>query len=167
MDPVDKFLCDGMLGSVARWLRLLGFDTEYAGSQVSDDEVLAWAEREGRFIATRDLELTQRALKRGLGVLLLKEGTKEEQLLLLLMHTGATLDPARFFTRCSDCGALLEKRDLAMVADKVPAAVADSHTEFWQCPRCGHVYWQGSHVSEIEKKILDLVRSIAEGQGAR
>lgn len=161
MDPVDRFLCDGMLGSVARWLRLLGFDAAYAGSELGDEEVLDWAEREGRFLATRDLGLVQRAIKRGVGSLLLKAGSKEEQLLLLLMHSGAKLDPERFLTRCSECGALLDRVPKETVAHEIPDAVRDAQEEFWKCPRCGHVYWQGSHVTEIEKKILDLAKKIA------
>ena len=161
MDPVDKFLCDAMLGSVARWLRLLGYDAAYAGPQASDDEVLAQAEREGRFLATRDLELVQRALRKGVGALLLKEASKEEQVLLLLMHAGAKLDPDRFFTRCTECGALLAKATKDEVRERIPPAVAESHTDFWRCPSCSHVYWQGSHVTEIEKKILELARRIA------
>src|SRR5688572_26412682 len=98
-----------MLGSVARWLRLLGYDAAYAGSKASDTEVLERAEREGRFLATRDVQLVQRALRAGIGALLLKEASKEEQVLLLLMHAGATLDPDRFFTRCTECGELLAK----------------------------------------------------------
>ncbi|MGH2670791.1 MAG: Mut7-C RNAse domain-containing protein, partial [bacterium] len=113
-EPV-KFLCDGMLGSVARWLRLLGFDAAYAGSEATDSEVLARAEREGRFLATRDLQLVQRSLKKGVPALLLRPGTKEEQLLILLMHSGADLDPARFFTRCTDCGELLRAADAEQV----------------------------------------------------
>jgi uncharacterized protein len=151
-----------MLGSVARWLRLLGYDAAYAGSQASDTEILERAEREGRFLATRDVQLVQRALQRGIGALLLKEASKEEQVLLLLMHAGAKLDPERFFTRCTECGALLEKVDKADVANVVPPAVLEAHETYWRCPSCAHVYWQGSHVSEIEKKILELARRIAE-----
>ncbi|HEX9816997.1 MAG TPA: Mut7-C RNAse domain-containing protein [Candidatus Thermoplasmatota archaeon] len=161
MDRVEKFLCDGMLGAVARWLRLMGYDAAYAGSTATDTEVLERAEREGRFLATRDLELVQRALRAGIGVLLLKEASKEEQVLLLLMHAGATLDPARFFTRCTECGELLAKVSKDEVLDKIPPAVAEAHSEFWRCPGCAHVYWHGSHVTEIEKKILDMARRIA------
>ena len=163
MAAPERFLCDGMLGSVTRWLRLLGFDAAYAGSTASDDEVLARAEREGRFLVTRDLELVQRCIRRQHPALLLKAGTKEEQLLIVLMHSGANLDPAKFLTRCTECGAVLEKVALADVVDHVPESVRGSRTEFWKCPDCGHVYWQGSHVTEIEAKILDLARKLAAG----
>jgi uncharacterized protein len=161
VDPVEKFLCDAMLGSVARWLRLLGYDAAYVGPKASDDEVLAQAERENRFLATRDLQLMQRALRRNLGALLLKEASKEEQVLLLLMHAGAKLDPSRFFTRCTECGELLQRATKSDVLDTLPPSVAKTHDEFWRCPACSHVYWQGSHVTEIEKKILELARRIA------
>lgn len=150
-----------MLGSVARWLRLLGFDAAYTGSQASDDEILDRAEREQRFVATRDLAMVQRAIKRGIQALLLKPGTKEEQLLILLMHSGARLDPQKFFTRCTECGEKLVRAPLSEVEDRVPEAVRAAHQEFWRCPACGHVYWQGSHVSEIEQKILDLARRLS------
>lgn len=151
-----------MLGSVARWLRILGFDAAYAGSTATDDDVLAQAEREGRFLATRDLALVQRAIKRRVPALLLKHGTKEEQLLLLLMHSGAALDPNLFFTRCTECSEVLEPATLQQVHDRVPESMRDGARPFWRCPRCGHVYWQGSHVNEMEAKILDLARQLAD-----
>lgn len=150
-----------MLGSVARWLRLLGFDAAYSGSEASDEEILDRAEREGRFLATRDLAMVQRALKREIPALLLKPGSKEEQLLILLMHSGARLDSQKFFTRCTECGEQLARAALSEVEDRVPDAVREVHQEFWRCPACGHVYWQGSHVSEIEQKILELARRLA------
>jgi len=151
-----------MLGSLTRWLRLLGFDAAYAGSVATDEEVLAQAEREDRFIVTRDLQLVQRCIKKGTPALLLKPGTKEEQILILLTHSGAPLDPKRFLTRCTECGATLDKVGLDAVAAKVPESVRGLHTEYSLCPSCGHVYWQGSHVTEIEAKILDLARKLAE-----
>lgn len=152
-----------MLGSLTRWLRLLGFDAAYAGSTASDEEVLARAEREGRLLVTADLALVQRCLKKQVPALLLRPATKEEQLLILLTHSGADLDPARFLTRCTECGALLDKVGLADVADRVPDGVRTTHTDFWKCPDCAHVYWQGSHTTEIEAKILDLARALARG----
>lgn len=163
MAAPDRFLCDGMLGSLARWLRLLGFDAAYAGSQMKDDEVLAWAEREGRFLVTRDLGLVQRCIKKGVPALLMKAGTKEEQMLLLLTHSGATLDPSRFLSRCTHCGAVLAAATTDSVKDQVPPSVAATHDRFWRCPQCTKVYWQGSHVDAIEEKILDLARRIASG----
>lgn len=151
-----------MLGSLTRWLRLLGFDAAYAGSTATDDEVLARAVSEGRFLVTRDLTLVQRCIKRGIPALLLKPGTKEEQLLILLTHSGAPLDPAKFLTRCTECGALLSKVPLGSVADRVPVSVQQVHAEYWECPSCRHIYWQGSHVDEIEAKILDLARKLAD-----
>lgn len=161
MAAPERFLCDGMLGSLARWLRLLGFDAAYAGSQASDDDVLAQAEREGRFLVTRDLQLVQRCIKKGVPALLMKAGSKEEQMLLLLTHSGAKLEPEKFLTRCTQCGQVLQAASRDEVRADVPEAVASAHQRFWRCPGCAKVYWQGSHVDAIEAKILDLARQIA------
>ena len=52
-----KFLCDQMLGTLAKWLRLLGFDTFYANDEIKDDILLLIAKKENRAIITRDKEL--------------------------------------------------------------------------------------------------------------
>ena len=61
-----KFLCDQMLGTLATWLRLFGFDTFYANSEIDDDELLDITKKENRTLVTRDKELTIRASKRKL-----------------------------------------------------------------------------------------------------
>ena len=65
-----KFIADSMLGDVARWLRMLGYDTLYSKS-IKDHEILIIAERDDRVILTRDISLVRRARKRGLRAILI------------------------------------------------------------------------------------------------
>ncbi|QQG40096.1 MAG: DUF5615 family PIN-like protein [Candidatus Aenigmatarchaeota archaeon] len=54
-----RFLADDMLGSLVRWLRMIGYDTVYSKSlDLSDDEIVALAKKEGRTIVTRDRGLS-------------------------------------------------------------------------------------------------------------
>ena len=64
-----KFLCDQMLGTLATWLRLFGFDTFYANAEMDDDELLKIAEKENRVLITRDKELIIRAKKKNIKVI--------------------------------------------------------------------------------------------------
>ena len=53
-----KFVVDGMLGKLARWLRMMGHDVEYSNS-MDDSELLTIARKEQRILLTRDFELYQ------------------------------------------------------------------------------------------------------------
>lgn len=155
------FVCDGMLGSLARWLRLLGFDTLYAGSHLDDNDVLELCRREGRVLLTRDVALLQRARNQNQGCWDLSDGTVQSQVQSLLERAAIHLDPERFFTRCTRCNGSLGPRTKAEVASRVPAGILELHTQFWQCGACGHVYWKGTHVEEIHRKLAGFRPSSA------
>lgn len=156
MGDEPRLLCDGMLGSLARWLRLVGFDTAYAASTLSDDEVLALCGREGRLLVTRDVSLHQRGLRMGLSCQVLDDESVLDQVQVLVRRGALRLDPARFFSRCTRCNGGLEKETPAAVRGSVPPAVFDQHEEFWRCASCGHIYWKGTHVEEIHRRLAGL-----------
>jgi uncharacterized protein len=151
-----------MLGSLTRWLRLLGFDAAYVGSQLDDGQVLDWARQDGRFLVSCDQELVQRAMRADVPSLLLRPGPVQDQLLILLAHAGVALDPERYFTRCTACGEALKLANKGVVDEEVPPSVRALHTTFWRCPNCRKIYWEGSHVDAIEKQVFDLLRRLQE-----
>lgn len=162
MEAGPRFLCDGMLGDVARWLRLLGFDAAYAGSQAADDELLEGSVREGRILATRDVALAQRAQKRGVPCVRLSGGSRTRELEALLRGVGAIIDRARCFTRCTHCNHPLERVEPVQVQEKVPPAAWAAHASFSRCTGCGHVYWEGTHVAEIEREVQEIQKRLAQ-----
>jgi len=144
-----RFLCDHMLGSLARWLRFLGYDTMYPEA-MDDTKLLKLARAEGRFLLTRDIELSERAGKDGM---LVKSIELEGQLRVVKRELHLDLDDARLLTRCSLCNTPLEDVPKARVKGMVPEAVFERQEEFWRCPGCGQLYWPGSHYDKIREKL--------------
>ena len=149
-----RFLADAMLGRLARWLRLLGFDTAYDAA-IADADLARRAFEEGRIVLTRDRALPDEwRLPR---VLVLRSETPGEQL-RELARVFPLRRAARLFSRCSRCNAPLEEVAPAAVAARVPARVLARRPLFHRCRGCGRVYWAGSHVERI-RRALDRIWS--------
>ncbi len=154
-----KFIVDSMLGDVARWLRLLGHDTLYS-KDYEDWEILRVAEKENRTIVTRDVGLFRRAKKRGINAVYVYPGEIHEMLATIAKYTGIRLvfDPNS--TRCPLCNTRLVKITKAEAISLVPKDVGTRYNTFWKCPKCGKIYWQGTHwrtISFILEKASSLV----------
>jgi hypothetical protein len=131
-----------MLGRLARWLRLLGYDTLY--DPRADDRALArQSAAEGRILLTRDRGLlARRIVTQGL---LVEHDHLAGQLRQVATACGLVLDPGRCFTRCLSCNAGTGEAERSEVAGRVPPFVLRTHERFRACPGCGRVYWAGSH----------------------
>lgn len=141
--PPLQLLADAMLGRLARWLRLMGYDTAYDNA-ADDHELARRARAEGRVLLTRDRELAARA---GLRTLLIESETLEEQVGEIRASLGPP--PAPSLSRCSICNEPLEEARAEDVSGRVPAYVLRSHSRFHTCPHCERVYWAGSHVEAM------------------
>jgi uncharacterized protein with PIN domain len=133
-----KFVVDAMLGKLARWLRILGYDTSY-DPKYEDWKIIKIAEDEKRIIITRDRGLCQRAKKRGLECFYIIPGTEIEDMLARLAlkyNLDLTLDPN--FSRCSVCNGILRKID----------------DNLWECSKCGKKYWKGAHWRTMENILI-------------
>lgn len=152
--PAPFFIVDGMLGTLARWLRLLGFDTIYCDNW-SDDEILKATGT--RTLLTRDKQLLSRAQARGLNAINPGHCSIANQLLRLREQSHITFeaDPAR--CRCPHCNHLLRSVSKAKVSDRVPAGSLRRYTQFWECrnPECRQVYWQGRHWQRIGRTLAE------------
>ena len=144
-----KFLADHMLGTLAKWLRLLGQDVTYPGP-VADNDLKAEAEKEGRTILTRDRELAGRVA----GGIYIESDDLEEQLLQVMRAFG--IPPDLRPERCSVCNSPLAAVAKADVAGKVPEKVLEYQQEFWHCAKCGRFYWKGSHWTRMEERLRAL-----------
>ena len=136
-----------MLGRLAKWLRLLGYDTAYANNAM-DHELARRARVEGRVLLTRDKELSNR---RGLKTLFVQSQQLEQQVQEVRDALGEPPDPS--LSRCSICNVVLEDAAAEDVADRVPPYVLKTHSQFRRCPRCGRVYWSGSHVEAMNEQL--------------
>lgn len=158
-----RFLADAMLGRLAKWLRILGYDAEYFRGE--DDELLRLARREGRVLLTRDTRLLRRRVPgmcpplagadRLPAHLFIQSDHVMEQLrqVVTALRLDPTAPPAR---RCVCCNALLEPRLKSEVFGLVPEFVWSRHETFWVCPGCQRIYWAGSHQRRMKEAIKAL-----------
>ena len=135
------FFADAHLGGLARFLRMLGFDTLYDNS-IDDAALIAVAHREQRIILTRDRELLKcRDVPHGCFVHTIKV---EAQLIEVATRYGLAKE-MRPFTLCLHCNLALVPATPAEVRDKVPEPILGRYAQFVRCPGCECIYWPGSH----------------------
>jgi uncharacterized protein with PIN domain len=139
-----KFIADGMLGKLTRWLRMLGHDVTYS-NQSDDAELIAIAENGHRILLTRDSELYQRAIGKGIEAFYVEGRTEAEKLseLAARFDFPLTIDLKR--SRCPRCNAKIELTPKEALAGQVEKNTFIYYDEFWKCSNCGRVYWQGTH----------------------
>jgi len=142
-----SFVVDGMLGTLARWLRILGYDTRFDPG-LDDHQLLRLARAENRVLLTRDRELARR---RGARTLFVTGERLEDQIRQVL--TDLNLAPgqpgAEGPSRCPVCNTPLEAINRQTAAARVPAYVAQTQDQFRSCPGCQRVYWRGSHWQQM------------------
>lgn len=142
-----KFLVDAMLGKLAKWLRILGYDTLYY-RDLEDEQLLRLAEAEGRVLLTGDEELGRH------GMFISSDDWREQ---LRELAEAVELDTSGVFTRCIECNVPLEPAGRAEVEGEVPPYILATQEEFGRCPRCGRIYWRGTHfahtLAEVERII--------------
>ncbi len=142
-----RFIADKMLGRLAKWLRILGFDTVYLPipSLVEiKEEVQA-----GRVFLTRSQGLLTRVEA---GVLIASDRV-EDQLRELCDAGCIELDDRKWFSRCIRCNEALVTVSREEVDCLVPEYVRLTAASFALCPLCGRIYWPGSHSARIEERI--------------
>ncbi|MFH1038609.1 MAG: Mut7-C RNAse domain-containing protein [PVC group bacterium] len=141
--PLRKtaFILDVHLGTLARRLRMLGFDTLYR-NDYDDPEIIRTALKDKRIILTRDRGILKNSLvTHGYWI---RASAPEDQLREVLERFDlfAAIRP---FGRCITCNGLIEEVSKEAVLDRLPPKTKTSHDRFRICIGCGKVYWQGSH----------------------
>ncbi len=157
-----RFLCDGMLGKLARWLRLLGHDVKYS-REIDDDDLIVLSASEDRILLTRDVELYRKALKLGGKAFLIKGKTRAEKLAELAKNFKLKLDVNTSLSRCPKCNTQIKHVPKDEIFDRIPEHTRKIYDEFWICPKCGQIYWRGSHWRKITE-ILEESRKLMEIQ---
>jgi uncharacterized protein with PIN domain len=138
-----RYLSDGTVARLARWLRLFGLDVGDASG--SDSELLRRARLESRTILTRCRRLQRRDPAR---VVLLASDDLDLQIgqVLSIEPMGEPL------SRCSLCNAPLAPVGCEEAREHVPPYVYAHHVSFVRCPSCGRIYWEGTHVERIRRR---------------
>ncbi|MGD9047116.1 MAG: Mut7-C RNAse domain-containing protein [Anaerolineae bacterium] len=150
-----RFIADAMLGTLAKWLRILGYDTLF-DPNLDDHQLVRLARAQGRVLLTRDRELARR---RGLSVLLVSSEHLGAQVGQVLAEFN--LEPDQSFSRCPVCNVPLAKVDHETARSRVPAYVAQTHKTFKSCPACQRIYWRGSHWQRMDDQLARMLEDHA------
>lgn len=147
-----NLILDGMLGKLARWLRMMGHDTKYS-TTLLDAELLAIAKQEKRVLLTRDLALYKQATAKGLEAFCVEGTTEAHRLAEISARFDVALAIDLEQSRCPKCNTKLATAAKKEIADKVEQNTLKFYNEFWRCLNCSVVYWQGAHWTKIRATI--------------
>lgn len=143
-----------MLGGLARWLRMLGYETQYEPN-VNDDTLLQQSQASLAVLLTRDEELHTRAVKRNIGSVLVVGDREEIRLAQLSKNLGISLEINMTTTRCPICGSTISEISKDEAAKSVPPTSLKLYDRFWRCTNesCAKTYWVGSHWKRIHETL--------------
>ncbi len=149
-------MIDGMLGKLARWLRLIGNDVEYS-RDLGDKELLRRASTSSMVLLTSDLNLYRLAVAKGVIAYLVKGKNEPERLASIVKRFNLRLEFNPSSSRCPKCGAEIEEAPKETVRNEVPDSTYEAYDEFWICtnPYCRKIYWRGSHWKNIMEVLAD------------
>ncbi|MDA4113172.1 MAG: Mut7-C RNAse domain-containing protein [Thaumarchaeota archaeon] len=149
MGGPTRFIADAMLGSLARKLRIFGFDTLYFRDG-PDAELERIAKVEDRVILTSDRALFERSSGRGLPALMISGSSERARLESLLARSrAASLSLTPGGPRCALCNCVLERLNRAQVSGFLPDSMSRRHRVFYRCTACQKFYWKGGHWSRM------------------
>lgn len=146
-----KFITDASLGRLAKWLRILGYNTVVFPNQAGR-EMLRQAATEGRIVLTRRKDMTGRQFS---GCLFLITGVDvASQLNDVISKYSLKVDQQKMFGICLECNEKLYPVTREAVHDLVPPFIFENCTEYNQCPRCHKIYWAGTH----QRNALEFIK---------
>jgi uncharacterized protein len=148
-----KFIADRMLGKLAKELRMLGYDTVYYQGEDAYP-LIKLAREEDRVILTRSTRFTAKRPEDR--IVRITEDKPSLQLKELIQRKTISLIEEPLFSRCLVCNTLLNEIPREEVEGKVPDFIFYQQREFFRCPQCSRVYWQGSHQDHMKKRIERL-----------
>jgi len=148
-----KFIADRMLGKLAKELRMLGYDTVYCRSE-NAYPLIKLAREEGRVILTRNTKLIPKQPEDR--IVRIMEDKPSDQLRELIQRRIISLGEEPIFSRCLLCNILLNEMPREEAEGRVPDFIFYQRKEFFRCPQCSRIYWQGSHQDHMQKKIEEL-----------
>ncbi len=150
-----RFLVDVNVGRLAKWLRVLGYDTLFPAHE-EDNELIRIGLRDSRIILTRDSGFMQRwVVTTGrLKVLLIRDDDLRSQFRQVVQYFN--LSNRNGFSRCIRCNELLIDFSRELAKEQVPPYVYRTQQEFMRYPICQRVYWRGTHWANMDKELTQL-----------
>ena len=146
------------MGKLAKWLRLMGYDTLFFNG--SDDyQMVLKALAEGRVILTRDTQIMKRGVvTSGRLRAVLINGDEPEKQMRQVINTLNLNCQFRPFTLCLECNQPLVERSKDQVKDRVPPYVFKTQSQYMECPACHRIYWRGTHWQKMTCRLERLAK---------
>ncbi|MEK6821855.1 MAG: Mut7-C RNAse domain-containing protein [Thermoproteota archaeon] len=150
-ESAPTFFVDAMLGNIARKLRLLGYDSQYF-SDIDDEKLIDSARKEKRIIISKDEELIKKAQKLAMRSIYITKEEEIEQFLEIIRSVNLKrIQINGDTTRCPKCNSVTESVDKDIIKEKIPQGVLKSNDKFWRCKCCNQVYWEGTHIKNLQE----------------
>jgi uncharacterized protein with PIN domain len=161
-----RLIADNNVGKLARWLRLIGYDTTLL-RQKDDAQMIKIALGENRVILTKDAQFMKRRLVTN-GTLKTVHIEQDDPKLQVqeVVKTLALDYHFKPFSLCLECNRALVARNKEEVKNLVPTRVFETQTQYTQCPVCHRIYWPGTHWQAMGKKLRDLQRGRDENHAS-
>jgi hypothetical protein len=144
-----RFLCDGMLGTLCKYLRVCGYDAAYSNEGL---KILIRAMAEDRTILTRNTRLKGRS-----GIHFIAAEDPLEQFRQVRKHFNLK-SRMKYLSRCLVCNGLLAPVEKEAVRDRIPFYTYRKFDDFKECPACRKVYWRGSHYENMVEQIKRIMK---------
>ena len=150
-----KFIVDVNAGRLAKWLRIMGYDTAFVPG-IEDGRLVSIARDEGRILLTRDRNVMKRRpiAKGEIQALLLASDRLDGQLRQVV--DAFRLDDRRAFSLCIECNVPLRRAEREDIRERVPAYVFQTQEQIDECPSCRKPYWRGTHWRNVRRELARL-----------
>jgi uncharacterized protein with PIN domain len=149
---IVKLILDVHLGKLARYIRLLGFDTVYE-TWLEDEQIVAIASKEKRIILTRDIQLLKNGqVSHGYWI---RSQKPLEQLKEVIQHLDLS-KKIRPFHRCMECNGIIKEVDKTEIIAYLKPKTRVHYEDFYRCEQCQRVYWNGSHYQRMISMLENL-----------
>jgi uncharacterized protein with PIN domain len=146
------------VGKLARWLRMMGYDSVFFSGD-DDSGMVKQALAEDRVILTRDTGIMKRrAISSGRVRAVLIESEEPEEQMQQLTNLFNLKGQSKPFTLCLECNQTLETRSREEVAGRVPPYVYRTQKHYMECPECRRIYWRGTHWKAMTTKLEKLAK---------
>ncbi len=152
------FFADVMLGRLAKWLRILGYDTSYEQT-ITSEKLVNTARNENRMILTRNKKLIKTLDESE--CLFIEGNFLVNQLKQVIDEFNLDMSE-NFLSRCTVCNAEIVPANKEEVINDVPDFVFRMQNEFSKCPKCGKIFWKGTHLKRMEEILGNLQKLNSE-----
>ncbi len=148
-----KFVVDCMLGKLAKWLRILGFDTLFF-CNAEDKDLIDTAQKQDRILLTRDTGIVEKAKQIKIVFIRSEHWKSQVRQVLDELELREHVKP---YSRCIECNVPLKPISRKQAKNLVAPFVFERSNSFALCPQCGRVFWPGTHHSDMNFKIEDIL----------